>query len=162
VQVDGDDVVRHFRLAVHLWSERRAIAQRGTAETDKFLPHCVGEDRVLTADDRCENSMEADNLPKEGRNDGCGSVGVAHRDEVHVFGEPIDHGQDNRFPARLRESLDEVHGYVLPHRSGNVERLKDTGRVEVLSLMALANRAPANEVVDEAIVVRVKNVAHSR
>jgi hypothetical protein len=75
---------------------------------------------------------------------------------MHVFGEAIDHHQDNRFLARLRESLDEVHVYVLPHRSGDVEWLEEAGRVQVLSLVSLANRATTNEVADEAAVVQRK------
>jgi hypothetical protein len=98
--------------------------------------------------------MEADNLLEGGSDNGCGGVGVAQGDEMRIFGEAIDHRQDHGFPTRLRKSLNEVHGDVLPDRSGNVERLKEPDRVQLFSLVALANRAPADEVVDEAAVVR--------
>jgi hypothetical protein len=98
--------------------------------------------------------MEADDLLKEGRGDGRGGVGVAQCDEVRIFGEAIDHCQDYQFPVRLQKSFNEVHGSVLPYHCGNVEWLEEAGRVQVLSLMALANRALADEVADEAVIVR--------
>jgi hypothetical protein len=98
--------------------------------------------------------MEADDLLKEGRGDGRGGVGVAQCDEVRIFGEAIDHCQDYQFPVRLQKSFNEVHGSVLPYHCGNVEWLEEAGRVQVLGLMALANRALADEVADEVVIVR--------
>jgi hypothetical protein len=73
--------------------------------------------------------METDNLLKEDHSDGRGGVGVAQCDEVCVFREVIDHHQDYRFLARLQESLDEINGYVLPYRDGDVELLEEASRV---------------------------------
>jgi hypothetical protein len=97
--------------------------------------------------------METDDLLEEGCGDRCCGVGVAQRDEVHVFGEVVNHCQDDGLPACLQEALDEVHGDVLPYRGGDVERLEEASQVEVLRLLALADRAPANEFTDEAAVV---------
>jgi hypothetical protein len=69
--------------------------------------------------------METDDLLVEGYGDGCGGVGVAQRNEVRVLGEAVDHRHYDRLPAHLRETLDDVHGDVLPYRGGNVELLEE-------------------------------------
>jgi hypothetical protein len=98
--------------------------QRSATEAEQFLPHCGGEDWVLIAHDQRSNDVEVDNLHKEDRGDGRGGVKVVEKDEVRILGEAIDNHQDHWVPACLQESLNEVHGYVLPYRNRDVERLE--------------------------------------
>jgi len=78
---------------------------------------------------------------------------MAERDEVRVFGEPIDHRQHYRFAAHLWKPLNEVHCDVLPDRRGNGQGLKKTRRVEMLRLVALTSAAE-DEVAHQLVGVR--------
>lgn len=42
-------------------------------------------------------------------------VRVAQWDEVRILGESINDREDDQFPVNARQTLDEVHGDVLPN-----------------------------------------------
>jgi len=48
---------------------------------------------------------------------------MAQGDEVHILGEAVHHGEDDRLPADLGQALDEVHQDVRPHLGGDLEGL---------------------------------------
>jgi hypothetical protein len=89
--------------------------------------------------------VELDDVVEEGLGDGERCVRVAQGNEVRHLGEPVDDGEDHRLAADLRKSLDEVHGNVTPDGLRDVQRLKKTGRVQVLCFVALAHPAAAHE-----------------
>jgi len=53
--------------------------------------------------------MQANNHLEEGTCDRHGNVGVVEGDEAGVFGEAIDHCDDNEFPMHLGQVLNEIH-----------------------------------------------------
>jgi hypothetical protein len=59
--------------------------------------------------------MKADNVGEESLSDGLGGVRVSKRDEVGIFAEPVNHGEDDRLAPHARDRLDEVDGDVRPH-----------------------------------------------
>jgi hypothetical protein len=85
--------------------EGYAHAQADARHLEEVAPHIAGEDGVPVADNGSREAVEAYNAV---------DVGVAQGDKVGVFGESINHRQDDRFPADLVEPLDEVHGHVHP------------------------------------------------
>ena len=110
-------------MAVRLRPERRAEAELDAGKCEELHPELAREDRVPIAHNRARETMEPYDLVEEDPGDGCSSVGVADRNEVGVFGEAVDDGEDDRFPANVREALDEVHGDVRPDRARDVEGL---------------------------------------
>ena len=123
-----------------MWSERRAETQFDAGEGEQLRPKLAGEHRISVAHNGAREAVKPDDLVEEDPGDGHGGVGVADHDEVHVLGEPVDDGEDDQFPANVRETLDEVHGYIRPHRARNVEGLQKSGRVQVFRLVALGGR----------------------
>jgi hypothetical protein len=56
--------------------------------------------------------MKTDDVGEESLGDGLGGVRVSERDEVGIFAEPVDHGEDDRLAPHARERLNEVNGDV--------------------------------------------------
>lgn len=69
--------------------------------------------------------MQAGYPLKEGVGDGRGGLGVADGDEVSIFGEAADDGEDDGFPVDFGQGLDENHRDVGPHLGQHVEGLKE-------------------------------------
>ena len=70
--------------------------------------------------------MQANNHLEEGTCDRHGNVGVVEGDEAGVFGEAIDHCDDNEFPMHLGQVLNEIHWNVDPHLRQHVKGLEQT------------------------------------
>jgi hypothetical protein len=104
--------------------ERRTEAELDAGKCEQLRPKLAGEDRISVAHNRARETVKADDLVEEDSSDGRRSVGVADRDEVSIFGEAVDYGEDDRFSTNTREVLDEVHGDVRPNQTQDVERLQ--------------------------------------
>ena len=107
-------LVDHLGFPVVLWMECRTQAQFYARHLKKITPDMAAEHRVVVAEDRGGKPMEADDVVEESSRDGGGGVGVAERDEVRVFGEAVDHRENDGLAAHLGKALDEVHGDVIP------------------------------------------------
>lgn len=92
-QVDVEDAVGHLRLAIHLRVAGRAEAELDAGETEQLRPKGAGEHRIPLAHYGTGQSMEANDLVKEGLGDRRRTVQVAKGDEMRILGEAIDHRQ---------------------------------------------------------------------
>lgn len=101
-----------------------------------------------------EGGTRPDHTVEEGTRDGCGGVRVAKRNEVRVFGEAVDHSEDDKLAADFPEALDEVHRNIRPHLSWNVEGLQQASGLQRLRLVALACAARAHPILDKGAVTR--------
>jgi hypothetical protein len=90
-------------------------AQLGASESEQLLLEGVGEDEVTITHDGLRHTVEMDDGVEEGLGDHRGGVWVVEGDEVCVLGEPVHHGQYNRFATDHGESFDEVKHNVVPH-----------------------------------------------
>jgi hypothetical protein len=79
---------------------------------------------------------------------------VAERNEVSVLGEAIDHREDDRFAAHLRQPLDEVHGDVGPHLGRHLEGLQQPRWLQGLCLVPLARCARPHPISHQGAVAR--------
>jgi len=95
--------------------------------------------------------VEAHNLVEEGTRHRGRRVGVAEGDEVRIFGEPVDDGEDDRLAADARESFHEVECDILPYRCGHRKRLEETGGMQMFCLVALAGGAAVNVVAHQTV-----------
>jgi hypothetical protein len=73
---------------------------------------------------------------------------------VGVLGEAIDHREDDRFVAHLRQPLDEVHGDVGPHLGRHLEGLQQPRRLQGLCLVPLARCARSHPISHQGAVAR--------
>jgi hypothetical protein len=73
---------------------------------------------------------------------------------VSVLGEAIDHREDDRFAAHLRQPLDEVHGDVGPHLGRHLEGLQQPHRLQGLCLVLLACCARPHPISHQGAVAR--------
>jgi hypothetical protein len=89
--------------------------------------------------------MEPDNVLEEGRRYSGSGVRVAQGDEVVVLGQSIDHCQDHRLAVHLWESFYEVHRDVLLHHRRHIQRLQQSGRMQMLCFMELVGGAALDE-----------------
>jgi hypothetical protein len=103
--------------------------------------------------------MKTDDVSEESLGDGLGGVRVSERDEVGIFAEPVDHGEDDRLAPHARERLNEVNGDVWPHTLRYWQREKEVGRMQVLQLVALARDTLANKVLYYLLHVRKMKIA---
>jgi hypothetical protein len=103
--------------------------------------------------------MKTDDVDEESLGDGLGGVRVSERDEVGIFAEPVDHGENDRRAPHARERLDEVDGDVRPHTLRYWKREKEVGRMQVLRLVALARDTLANKVLHYLLHVRKMKIA---
>ena len=126
-KVHAQDAVGHLGLPIGLRVKCRAEAKLDAREVEQLRPECAGEDGVPIADDGTWNAVEAHNLVEEGTRHRGRRVGVAEGDEVRIFGEPVDDGEDDRLAADARESFHEVECDILPYRCGHRKRLEETG-----------------------------------
>ena len=83
---------------------------------------------------------------------GRSSVGVPEWNEVGIFRQTINHGEYHALAMYLGECFDEVDGDIRPNARRDGERLKQTRRVKRLGLVALANSACADVIVDEVAI----------
>jgi hypothetical protein len=62
---------------------------------------------------------------------------VFDRYEVCIFGEPINHDQNNTEPLRFGQTFYKVHGKVLPNSCWDEQRLQQSHwmSIEMLSLL---------------------------
>ena len=77
---------------------------------------------------------------------------MAQGDEVRIFGEAVDHRQNDRLAIDLGQALDEIHGDVGPYLGRHVEGLQQTSRLQRLRLVPLTSVARPNEVLDEGTI----------
>jgi hypothetical protein len=134
--------------------ESGACAELGAGEPEQFLPQCAGEHRVVIADDGLRHAMEPDDGVEKCLGDQRHGVWVAEGGEVGIFQKSVHHRQDDRLVADLGETLDEVKCDVAPYVGRYCQRLQEAGRMKVSCLVALAHRAAADEVVNQAVVAR--------
>ena len=64
---------------------------------------------------------------------------------MRILREAVHHGEDDRLPADLGQTLDEVHQAVRPHLGGNLEGLEQPRWSLRRRLVALACRAGTDE-----------------
>jgi hypothetical protein len=146
MEVHCDYLVRSLRLPTRLEVERRGQVQLDIGEPEQLTPEAVGEDRVLITQDGARNPVEPHNAVEEHSSNDGGCVGVHQGDEMRVFGEAIHHGEDDGFPVHARQPLHEIHGNVRPHRRWQRQRLEQTGRLQLLGLIPLADGARPDKV----------------
>ena len=79
--------------------------------------------------------------------------GWASANEVGIFAESVDHGEDDRVAPHARKCLDEVDGDVRPHTLWYWQR-EEVGQLQVLRLVALARDTFANKVLYHLLHVR--------
>jgi hypothetical protein len=101
--------------------EGSAHTQLYIREAKHLRPKCVGEDKVMIADDGARDTIQFDDVVEEDLGDGDNGVRVAQWDEVDILREAIHHRKDHRFPADTWETLHKVHGDVGPHRARQLE-----------------------------------------
>jgi len=78
---------------------------------------------------------------------------MAQRNEMSRLREPIHHCQDHHLAVHLGKSLNEVHGHIRPDRRRDPQWLKKASRVEMLTLVTLANGARPNEVLNHHTII---------
>jgi hypothetical protein len=98
--------------------------------------------------------MKMDDVGEESLGDELGGVHVSEWDEVGIFAEPVDHGEDDRLAPHARERLDEVDGDIRPHTLRYWQRKKEAGRMQVLRLVVLARDTLSNKVLYYLLHVR--------
>lgn len=98
--------------------------------------------------------MKTDDVGEESLGNGLSGVRVGERNEVGIFAEPVDHGEDDRLAPHARKCLDEVDGDVQQHTLWDWQREKEAGRLQVLRLVALARDTFANKVLYHLLHVR--------
>jgi hypothetical protein len=92
----------------------------------KRLHHTWSVKTGSVADDEGGKTVQTNNPLEEGIGDGRGGVGVAEGDEVSIFGEVIDHREDDGFAMDFGQAHNEVHRDVDPHLGQYVEGLEQT------------------------------------
>ena len=150
-EVDAQDTICHLGLPISMRVERRTEAELDTGELEQFRPECAGEDRIPITDDGARNAMEPHDLVEEGARHRSRGVRVPQHNEMRIFGEAVDDGEDDRLAADVREAFHEVEGNVLPHRRGHGQWLKQAGGMQMLGLVALAGGAAVDELAHQAI-----------
>jgi len=84
----------------------------------------AGEHGIPIADDRRRKPVQPDDAVKEGTCHHSRCIGVAECNEVRIFGEAIDHREDDRFATDLWQAFNEVHRNICPHLGQNSEGLQ--------------------------------------
>jgi hypothetical protein len=59
--------------------------------------------------------VETDDVVEEGPCHGDHRVWMSKGDQVGIFGETVDDGEDGRFPPCARKAFDKIHGDVRPN-----------------------------------------------
>ena len=72
--------------------QHHAETKGDTCHLKKVMPNVASEQRILvTADNRQQKPMKADDTFEEGTGDRGSDVGVAEHNEVGILGAAIDH-----------------------------------------------------------------------
>jgi hypothetical protein len=103
--------------------------------------------------------MKTDDVGEESLGDGLDGVRVSEWDEVGIFAELVNHGEDDRLAPHARERHNEVDGDVRPHTLRYWQREKEAGRMQVLRLVVLARDTLANKVLYYLLHVRKMKIA---
>jgi len=94
--------VGRLGLPVRLGMERGGHVQLRAQQAHQFTPERGGEDRVVVRHQGLRDAVKANNVGEERLGDRLGGVRVCEWNEVAVFAEAINHGQDDRLPANTR------------------------------------------------------------
>jgi hypothetical protein len=130
--------------------ERHRHVQAHYGEAEQLPPEGAGECGVTVADDRARQPMESRNLDEGAHH--CGRrVRVPEGNEVGVLRESVDHDQHHRFVVDAWKPLDEIQCDVDPDRQRHLQRLQETGGVQLLYFVLLARRTGADKVLDERV-----------
>jgi hypothetical protein len=108
----------------------------------------AGEHRVPITDDAAGSPVEVNNGVEEGSRDRGHSVRMGQRNEVCHLGEQVNDREEHRLVIDMRQALDEVRGQAGPHHAGQVQGLKEAGRLQLLHLVVLADAALMDKVLD--------------
>lgn len=90
---------------------------------------------------------------EEGARDRCRRVQVPQGNEVCVFGDPVDDGEDDALAVHLQKTFNKVRRDVKPNLGRDVKWLEKAGQVQLFDFVALAHCAGTHEVADDCVVV---------
>ena len=74
---------------------------------------------VTVGDDRLRHAVQVHDVVEERLGHGLGGVRVRQGDEVAIFAEAVDDGEDYRLVVHPRQGFHEIEADVGPDRGGN-------------------------------------------
>jgi hypothetical protein len=144
VEVHRDHFVGCFRLAVRLRVERRGEVQLDADEEEQLMLESAGEEW-----NRAQEAVWADDVCEEGTRHQGRHIWMDHRYKMGELGEPVDYCQNDKLVVDPREALNDVHGYISPHRGRNLQWLEQAARLKLLHLVLLTGGTRADMVTDD-------------
>ncbi|KAK8936091.1 hypothetical protein KSP39_PZI012966 [Platanthera zijinensis] len=116
--------IQDLSLTVCLRMVSRAEAQGGPLQTKEFPPKIANKSGIAIQDDCPRDAMKPNNLASEKSNNRLAGMGMAQGEEMSVFGQLINHHQNDRLALRSRQAINEIHGHCIPNLVRNLQGSK--------------------------------------
>lgn len=134
--------VHHLGLPIRLRVVSSAHLELSSLQFKELPPKDSYKNWVMVTQNRSWNAMEIHNLLGEHLHNYLGSIRMFESDKVAILGESIHYNQNCFEAFGFRESLDEIHGYLLPCQLWNTERWEETSRCSCDVFLMLTCHTP--------------------
>jgi hypothetical protein len=94
--------------------EGKQHVQLGAHQSHQLAPKQRGEHRVALGDNGLRHAVQAHDVNEERLGHGVDGVWMRQGDEVTIFAEAVNDGEDHRFAVHPRQSFHEIEANVGP------------------------------------------------